>query len=175
MLGFSADERVSEDDREGVSHMPLTFDMTAEEWRAVKRADLVFEGVGHLGMSYEVRAFFNNRDAGPDTPRTAKEGYAGRFVVFGHGDCFGQEGHCVAESVVTRSRVESAVTQLAHPARPHRRILTVTEAFRRVMKRYRKGIHTVTLVTTLKAPRRADCVPRSGIFRASRVSIQVYT
>jgi tyrosinase len=58
------------------------------------RADLTFYGLDHSGPSYEVRVFFNHRDAGPDTPLTAQAGFAGRFAVFGHGGCFGDEGHC---------------------------------------------------------------------------------
>ena len=58
------------------------------------RADLVFSGVDHSQTSYEVRVFLNNPTADASTPRTAEHGYAGRFVVFGHGGCFGDEGHC---------------------------------------------------------------------------------
>ena len=56
--------------------------------------DDVFAGVDHSTLSYEVRLFFNNPAATADTARTADEGYAGRFTVFGHGGCYGDEGHC---------------------------------------------------------------------------------
>ena len=49
---------------------------------ALTRADLVFDGVDHGGMSYEVRAFLNNPEADETTPRTLEQGYGGRFVVF---------------------------------------------------------------------------------------------
>src|SRR5256885_10993814 len=57
------------------------------------RADVVFAGVDHSTLSYEVRLFFNNPAATADTARTADEGYAGRFTVFGHGGWYDDEGH----------------------------------------------------------------------------------
>src|SRR4051812_48374972 len=61
---------------------------------AFSRADVVVTGVDHSGTSYEVRLFLNNPTATAATPRTDGNGYAGRFTVFGHGGCYGDEGHC---------------------------------------------------------------------------------
>lgn len=58
------------------------------------RADLEFHGVDHSGPSYEARVYVNNPDADESTPRDAEHGYVGSFFVFGHGGCFGDEGHC---------------------------------------------------------------------------------
>ena len=52
------------------------------------RADLTFYGLDHSGPSYQVRVFFNNPNAGPDTPLIAGEGFVGKFAVFAHGGCF---------------------------------------------------------------------------------------
>lgn len=58
------------------------------------RADLVFYGVEHRGPSFEARVFLNAPEAGVDTALDLESGYAGSFVVFGHGGCFGGRGHC---------------------------------------------------------------------------------
>jgi tyrosinase len=58
------------------------------------RADLVFYGVEHRGPSFEARVFLNAPEANVDTEPSVENGYAGSFVVFGHGGCFGDAGHC---------------------------------------------------------------------------------
>ena len=58
------------------------------------RADLVFTGVDHSGGSYEVLVFLNNTAATDTTPHNIEQGYGGRFVIFGHGGCYGDVGHC---------------------------------------------------------------------------------
>ncbi len=175
MLGFESYRAPQDFEEDGIIHMPLAFDMPMEEWKRIKRADLVFEGVSHIGDSYEVRAFFNNKKAGHTTKHTAANGYAGRFVVFGHGNCFGAAGHCQSTHTVSRSALTHAAPQLKHPASPHRRLLTVTQAMTRVLKKYKNGLHTVTLVVTAKSPRRADRKPASGLFKCSRLSVQAYS
>lgn len=56
-------------------------------------ADLVFYDVDHSGPSFRGLVFFNT-EASIDTALEHGDGYAGSFVVFGHGGCFGDEGHC---------------------------------------------------------------------------------
>jgi tyrosinase len=58
------------------------------------RADLVFYAVDHAGPSFQARIFFNNSDADENTECSEEHGYAGAFHIFGHGGCFGEEGHC---------------------------------------------------------------------------------
>jgi tyrosinase len=58
------------------------------------RADLEFYGVDHSGPSFEARIFLNNPQADENTRPDVSEGYAGSFHIFGHGGCFGEEGHC---------------------------------------------------------------------------------
>jgi hypothetical protein len=58
------------------------------------RADLVFYGVEHRGPSFEARVFLNASDAKVDTGLDLESGYAGSFIVFGHGGCYGDSGHC---------------------------------------------------------------------------------
>jgi tyrosinase len=58
------------------------------------RADLRFLGVDHSGESYEGRIFLNNPTADVATPADDEHGYAGSIYIFGHGHCWGDEGHC---------------------------------------------------------------------------------
>ena len=55
---------------------------------------LIFYDVDHSGASFEGRVFVNAPEATIETPREAEHGYAGSFVIFGHGGCAGDEGHC---------------------------------------------------------------------------------
>ena len=80
--------------RPGVQTLPLAFQAGKSSETQFARADLVFEGVDHSRASYEVRVFLNNPEATDATPKDPDRGYAGRFVVFGHGGCFGDAGHC---------------------------------------------------------------------------------
>ncbi len=73
---------------DGVSLRPGTIT------RGFTRADLVFYGVEHKGPSFEALVFLNAPEAGIDTALDVKEGFAGSFVIFGHGGCYGDEGHC---------------------------------------------------------------------------------
>lgn len=57
-------------------------------------ADFEIGGIKHTGSSYEGLLYINNPDADADTGKDLDAGYAGSFNVFGHGGCFGAEGHC---------------------------------------------------------------------------------
>lgn len=59
-------------------------------------AHLEIGGIRHTGSSWEGLVYLDNPDAGPDTGELASAGYVGTFHVFGHGGCFGAEGHCDA-------------------------------------------------------------------------------
>lgn len=95
--------------------------------RPFKRADLVFLGLEHSGPPVEVRIFFNAPQADESTPTTASEGFAGFFSIFGHGGCFGDEGHCdMPDRRPTDLRPPYALT----PITKH---VTVTDAVRRLV------------------------------------------
>ena len=51
-------------------------------------------GIRHTGSSYEGLVYIGNPNADADTGKDAEAGYVGSFNVFGHGGCFGAEGHC---------------------------------------------------------------------------------
>ena len=78
-------ESQSDGRKDAIMHRDLASIPVRLQEAAFKRADLVFEGVDHAQGSYEVRVFLNNKNANEQTARSPETGYAGRFVVFGHG------------------------------------------------------------------------------------------
>jgi hypothetical protein len=80
-----------------------------------KRADLVFYGVDHSGSSFEAQISLG------DEP-------AGSFYIFGHGGCFGDVGHCDIPE-----RVDPFDLRPPHPLLPAVRVVTVTDAIKRLV------------------------------------------
>ena len=107
------------------------------------RADLLFYDVDQTGASYRAAVFFDNPDAGPDTPEDAAHGFAGSFSIFGKGGCFGDEGHCVPRA--PKHRFDR---RAPHPALPTLKVVRVTESVRGLLARGLTEV-TVTLVPTL--------------------------
>ncbi len=101
------------------------------------RADLHFHRLEHRGDSYEGRVFFDEPEAGADTPPEIEQGYAGSFYVFGHGPCFGDEGHCE----VPKGPIHPFDYRPPHPLNPELMIVTVTAALRRVVEQERTDLH----------------------------------
>jgi len=134
------------------------------------RADLIFSGVDHSGLSYEVRVYLNNEDARYETPRDPGLGYAGRFVVFGHGGCYGDVGHC---DVPTPSN-DPTDLRLPHPLTPAVKIVTVTDALRRVLAQDPEGLRSATLVAASMAPRQKDRGPTTTLAKFDTVELQTY-
>ncbi len=133
------------------------------------RADVVITGEDHSGISYEVRLFLNNPAATAGTPRTAEQGYAGRFTVFGHGGCYGDEGHCEVPAPST----DPTDLRSAHPLTPLDTYVTITDALRRVLA---DGgtLRTVTLVPVSITPRLADRRPAPELLHFADVSLRTY-
>lgn len=98
---------------------------SADVGAAYHRADLVFDGVDHSGASYAMRVFFNNPAATGSTALSAENGYAGSVYVFGHGGCFGDEGHC--ELPVDRGPFD---LRPPHQLTPAKMWIEVTDALR---------------------------------------------
>lgn len=115
------------------------------------RADLIFEGVDHRNQSFEARIFFNNPEADETTPLDVERGYAASFVIFGHGGCAGDEGHCE----IPEHPDDPDDLRLPHPLHPATKPVIVTDALRRV-----EGTTlTITVVPVLpgrEQPRRED-------------------
>jgi hypothetical protein len=141
----------------------------AEEHGEIDRADLTFYGLDHSGPSYEALIFFNNPAASADTPTDdAEAGYVTRFAVFGHGGCFGEEGHCevlAPVSVFDRNH--------PHQLEPATRIVTVTEAVRRLVG---EGAATVqvTVVPVVRASALAEESAADTVLSLDQVALHTY-
>jgi hypothetical protein len=158
--------------RTGDTEQTLVIDLRfpAEEGLAAfTRADVVITGVDHSGISYEVRLFLNNPAATAETPRTAEQGYAGRFTIFGHGGCYGGEGHCE----VPAPSADPTDLRPAHPLTPLDTYVTITDALRRVLADG-GALQTVTLVPVSITPRRADRKPAPELLHFADVSLRTY-
>ena len=134
-----------------------------------RRADLVFLGLDHGGPSLEVRIFFNNPQADRDTPTTPENGYAGHFAIFGHGGCFGDEGHC---DVPGQRRPHDHRPQ--HPLTPFTKHVVVTDAVRRALD---AGTHDITVTIVPVLDEIPAYVPEDRItdpIRFERASIVFY-
>ncbi len=152
----------------GVRIAPLRF--TVEDG-PFTRADLVFTGVSHSDLSYEVRVFLNNPQADAGTPRDpVGQGYAGRFVVFGHGGCYGDVGHCD----IPAPSSDPTDLRLRHPLTPATKIVTITDALRRVLAEQPEGLQSVTLVAVSMAPRRKDRGPTDTLATFDQLELQTY-
>jgi tyrosinase len=129
------------------------------------RADLVFEGLDHSGVSYEGRVFLNNEGADQNTPKTARNGYAGSFHIFGHGGCFGDVGHCDV-----RGLPRPYDPRPAHPLTPARKVVIATEAIRQAVKRGKPV--KVTIVPIVRAgTHRCDY---ENVIKFDRISVVTY-
>ena len=88
------------------------------------RADLVFYEVEHKGRSFEARVYLNAPEANLQTPLDVEEGYAGSFVIFGHGGCYGDTGHCDVPS----GPRDPFDTRPPHGMTPQTKMVEITEA-----------------------------------------------
>lgn len=112
-----------------------------EDREEVVRADLIFYGVDHSGPTYEARIFLDNPRANNETPCAVEEGFAGSFTVFGHGGCFGADGHCAPNERQT----DEYDRRLPHPLTPQTVAVEITAALARVQATQMK-VHVVAVV-----------------------------
>ena len=150
--------------------MPISFDLelpAGDDLPDIARADLTFYGLDHSGPSYEVRVFFDKPDAGADTPLDDPS-YAGSFSVFGHGGCFGEEGHCDV-----RRPVSAFDRRLPHQLVPATRVLICTAAIRRLVAGGRDRV-TATLVEVVRATPLTDPDATGEVLRLDQVALHTY-
>ena len=151
--------------------MAITFEMelpAGADLPEVSRADLTFYGLDHSGPSYQVRVFFNNPAAGPQTPLTAGEGYVGAFAVFAHGGCFGDEGHCDV-----RGPVSAFDRRPPHQLVPIARALTVTGAIRDLIRRELNSV-TVTAVPVVRPSALATADQAADVLTVDQVALHTF-
>jgi tyrosinase len=149
----------------------ITFEIelpAGEDLPDFARADLTFYGLDHSGPSYQMRVFFNHPDAGPDTPLAADAGFAGRFSVFGHGGCFGEEGHCEV-----RGPVSPFDRRQPHPLVPVARALTVTDAIRDLIQREARSV-TVTAVPVVRPSALAAADQAADVLKVDQVALHTF-
>jgi tyrosinase len=130
-----------------------------------KRADLEIGGIRHTGTSYEARVYLNSPDADQHTGRSVPS-YVGAFNVFGHGGCFGAEGHCEAPD--ERRRFDRR--PLSRAIRMKKRV-NLTEPLRNAARA--GGQLQLTVVAIPVRGSAADTDPE-GILDIKRMSIVVY-
>ncbi len=131
-----------------------------------KRADLVFDGVDHSGVSFEARVFVNNEAADERTPKAADNGYAGSFHIFGHGGCFGDVGHCEV-----RGNPRRYDPRPAHPLTPARKVLIATSAIRKAMAQGKEMTVTVVPIVRAGTPR----CDYENVLKFDRIQVLSYT
>ncbi len=151
--------------------MAITFEIelpSGADLPEMSRADLTFYGLDHSGPSYQVRVFFNNPGAGPDTPLTPGEGFVGKFSVFAHGGCFGDEGHCEV-----REPVSAFDRRPPHQLVPIARALTVTGAVRDLIGRELTSV-TVTAVPVVRASPLATADQAADVLTIDQVALHTF-
>ncbi|MEO6704189.1 MAG: hypothetical protein ABI140_18375 [Jatrophihabitantaceae bacterium] len=134
----------------------------------ISRADLTFSGLDHSGPSYQIRVYFDAPEAGPDTARSNEAGFAGQFAVFGHGGCFGEEGHCeVTDPVSAFDRTHP------HQLVPATRILDVTPAVQALLAAGRTSVR-VSLVPVVRASPLASPEQAEDVLVIDQVALHTY-
>jgi hypothetical protein len=134
--------------------------------KSFRRADLIFDGVDHSGASYEARIFLNNPGANAKTAKTAQNGYAGTFHIFGHGGCFGDVGHCEV-----RGLPRAYDPRPAHPLTPARKTVIATEALRKAVAKGKAM--TVTVVPIVRAGN--ELTEYDDVFKFDKLSVLTYS
>jgi len=105
------------------------------------RADIEFFGIDISGPSYEGRVFLNNPNANENTDLSLESGYAGSFYIFGHGGCYGDEGHCeIKQRRTFDSRTE-------HDLTPAYKSMIATDAIKRILRTTREIVLRVVPIT----------------------------
>jgi tyrosinase len=119
------------------------------------RADLIFYDVDHSGPSFTARVFLANPAANASTPTTAEAGYAGCFTIFGHGGCVGtDDDHCNP-----KARTEDEFDlRMPHPLLPQTKVVTVTDALRRLGPVSQVTVTVVPVVPGESAPEVTDAL-----------------
>jgi hypothetical protein len=135
---------------------------------SISRADLTFYGIDHSGPSFTVHVFFGAPGATAASPRTLEDGYVGAFAVFGHGDCFGEEGHCEPRGPVT-----AFDHRPPHQLVPATRVLIATDAVRQQVAAGARSVH-VTAVPEVRSSALADPAAAGAVLVVSQVALHTY-
>jgi len=162
------------DRKTGEVVVPLRFDPPKRDETTFARADLVFEGVSHDSSSYDVYVFLNNPKANAETKHTAASGYAGKFSVFGHGGCYGEDGHCAIAGAPTGTSAAAIADAIPHPLTPLTKVVTVTDPLKKILKKGGGKLESVTLVPVRQAPHPDDRGPAAGLLSYKSMRLHTY-
>ncbi len=103
------------------------------------------------------------------THRSARTpGSPGKFSVFGHGGCFGEEGHCEV-----RAPVSAFDRRQPHPLVPAVRILTITDAIRDLVQRDARAV-TVTAVPIVRPSPLATAEQSADVLVIDQVALHTF-
>ncbi len=92
------------------------------------RIDVVLHGVDHSKASYEGRLYINAPEADLSSGRE-HPAYVGSYHVLGHGECFGDVGHC---DIPSGPRAPFDLRP-AHQLIPHTKVVILTDSLRRII------------------------------------------
>jgi hypothetical protein len=90
-------------------------------------AKLEFEDLQHEGPSFTVYLYFDNPEVDAEAGEEG-DGFIGRMFLFGHGDCWGGEGHCD----VPQGPMHEFDTRPPHPLTPINLAVDCTDALQRL-------------------------------------------
>ncbi|HLK16669.1 MAG TPA: hypothetical protein VKT78_17820 [Fimbriimonadaceae bacterium] len=127
------------------------------------RADLEFHGLDHSEWSFEGELFINNPKADAKTAKSLDNGYVGSFHVFGHGGCYGNEGHC--EIPAQRRAFDR---RRPHHLTPIVKTVIVTNGLKKLLPK--GGDFTVTVVGIVRGGTE-DCDPKSRFLQFEKIRL----
>jgi hypothetical protein len=140
-----------------------------EQATKFSRADLVFYGVDHSGISFEARVFIDNAGASAETP-VEDPSYVGSFHIFGHGGCFGEEGHCD----VPRGPQDPFDQRLPHRLLPHTIMVGITDFLRERLQRGDTAPITVTVIPVARGMFDGQGETTEDLLRFERLALVTY-
>ncbi len=129
--------------------------------RPFERADLIFYGLDHSGLSYEAQVFMDPRGVGKKADASHRA-YVGKFFIFGHGGCFGDVGHCDIPS-----DPDPFDLRPSHQLEPATQILTITNPVRALLER---GIEAAKVTVMARTEGRAS----NDVLAFDRVRLATY-
>jgi hypothetical protein len=97
--------------------------------RPFARADLEIYGINTFRPSYTVHVFLNDTSVRSLDRVDERPSYAGRFSLFGHAKCVGDDDHC--HVTLTTRRFDD---RPSHPLTPAFRRVVITEALKKAIQ-----------------------------------------
>lgn len=126
-----------------------------------KRADLEIYGIDHFCPSYTGLVFLNCDEKDPKKLGQDHPDCAGRFSVFGHENCTGDEGHC---SITVPQRFD---TRRSHPLTKAFKRVEITDALKAALQT-RKTLQITVMVADeegmTKGKKKKSADKRKGLF-----------